>query len=191
MLTHTKKIFQLSLITLFAGMMVLGVAATASADHTSLDLKIVIKEECHNGTDKPIKRIIKSFGNMTLDPTNTNLQSLNACGNSCDTPYPSWDSFFINIDDFDGVANNQSFWNIGPFGAAGVSLTKNLKKGTFQTVVDSDSSSTVGNRVLSLSGKVVSDKKAGDLLKIVGKINGYDSTAECTYVGKFKNTIIP
>ena len=180
MFTHTKRLFQLSLITLFASMLVLGVAATASADHTSLDIKTVIKEECHNGTDKPIKRKIKSFGDIRLNPTNSNLQSLNACGNACDTPYPSWDEFSISIDDFDGVGVSETFEDIGGFGNAGVALTKNLKKGKFQTVVENGA----GDRVLSLSGTVVVDND-GNTQKVVGKINGYDTTSNCIYTGKF------
>jgi hypothetical protein len=188
MFTRTKRLFQLSLITVFAAVLFLGTAGvnTALADHTTLDIKVVIKEECHNGTDKPTKRTIKSAGTLQIDPTNTNLQSTNACGNACDTPYPSWDSITITIADFDGVAISETFSNTGASGEAGVALTKNLKSGKFQTTVDNVAGATVGDRVLSLSGSVVSDKKLGDLLKMVGKINGTDNTLKCTYVGKLK-----
>jgi len=179
MLTHTKRFFQLSGITLFASMLVLGAAATASADHDRLTGKTVIKEECHNGTDKPIKTTIKSVFQIFFDPSSGNLPSKNG-GN---TLFPAQGLFQIHIFDFDGENLSESFYDVGD--AGGVALSKNLKKGTFQVIMDNNSSATVGNRVLSLSGTVVANKD-GDGKKVVGKINGHDTANDCIYVGKFK-----
>ena len=98
MLTQTKRLFQLSLITVFASMLVLGAAATASADHDDLDIKVTIKEECHNGTDKPIKRTIKSTGSMPVRPVGGNLVGKNGGTNL--SPFPGFTVDFFIIDDF-------------------------------------------------------------------------------------------
>jgi len=54
-------------------MLVLGGAGvnSAQADHDDFAGKTVIKEECHNGTNKPIKRKIKSEGFFRFDPAST------------------------------------------------------------------------------------------------------------------------
>ena len=185
MLTHTKRFFQLSGITVFASMLVLGAAATASADHDDFDIKVVIKEECEDGVNKPIKRTIKSEGFFQYDPTISNPNGKN--GNSR-SPFPFWDKVDFDIDDFDGVGVPESFDSIIETldaGDGGVALSKNLIKGSFQTFVDNDTGLGIGNRVLSLSGTVVADKDGNGKI-VVGKINGYDTANGCTYTGKFK-----
>jgi hypothetical protein len=190
MFTRTKKLFQLSFITLVAAILFLGTMGvnTALADHDTFDMKFNIKVECHNGTDKPTKSKIKSTGTFRYDPNNTNLKGTGG-GNS---PFPNWNTVDIFIiDDFDGVGVPESFQSIveeglSGVGLAGTALTKNGKKGTFQTFVDNDLGTGIGSRVLSLSGKIVADKENGDGLKVVGKIYGHDTANDCIYVGKFK-----
>jgi len=187
MFIRTKRLFQLSLIAVFAMVLVLGMAVTASADHDSFDTKVVIKEECHNGTDNPIKRTIKSEGFFRYDPDHTTPNEQGKNG-GVTSPFPGWTSVDFDVDDFDGVGVPEQFESLietHDLGMGGTALTKNLIKGKYQTFVDNDLGVGIGNRILSLSGTIVADKD-GNGKKVVGKIYGHDSTANCIYVGKFK-----
>jgi len=189
-LTHTKRLFQLSLITLFASMLVLGGAGvnTALADHDDeLQGKLVVKETCHNGSDKPIKRTIKSTFEMVIDPFNSNLLLKDGVGLS---PFPAWDFVSILIHDYDGNGNSKLFDSIGGAtgnGDKGIALTKNLRKGAFHTNVDDNTNTS---NVWGISGVIVAEKKevkAGNAVKkLSGKITGVDTFNQCVYKGKIK-----
>jgi hypothetical protein len=185
MLSHTKRLFQLSLIPFFTALLFLGTMGANSALADGLPINVVIKEKCHNDTDKPTKRIIKSGGSFQYTKNAGNLSSKNGLGHS---PFPLWDSSLLEITEFEIISGDPEILfntNNSP-GDAGIALTKNLKTGTFQTIVNSAMpGNPVGNRFMALSGKLVVGE-FGQPLKVVGKITGYDGTRNCTYVGKFK-----
>ncbi|MDH3256012.1 MAG: hypothetical protein OEM27_00170 [Nitrospinota bacterium] len=178
MLNYPTKLFQLSLITIFTTLLFLGTAGVNIAlappvpnSVDSLEGKTVIKETCFKGPDKPVVRKIKSDFFMQIDKSALRNQMSKNGGL---TPFPSWTQVIFDIFDFDGQGN------LGGFdGTDGVALSKNLKKGTFQVFVNN------GNPIfLSLSGVLVVDKN-GNSTKIVGKINGSDTTNDCIYQGSF------
>jgi hypothetical protein len=189
MFTHTKRLIQLSLVTLFTTLLFLGMAGVSSAVLINSDnynnVKVVIKEECHNGTDKPTRRTIKSAASFHYFPTSTNMAGKNGVNIS---PFPLWDSSVLRIYDFEINGNEEYFYSTHTtVGNAGIALTKNLKTGTFRTVMDSLQDANVGGRLIALSGKLKIDEN-GNGQKIVGKITGYDASNNCTYDGKFKGT---
>jgi hypothetical protein len=198
MFTRTKKSFQFSLITIFAALLFLGTVGINTAlagTSDTLEGKTVIKELCDNGPDKPTKRTIKSTFRFIIIKHLGNREGTDACGNGCLSPYPSWRDLDFRVDDFETNGNPETFvgltWSGSSLpGKSGTALTKNLKSGTFQAYGDSLSGSDVGNRQMTFTGNLVTDKKTGVTQKIVGKINGHDHTANCTYVGKFKGKLV-
>lgn len=194
MLTHTKRIFQLSLVTLFTILLFLGTAGVNTALAGTFDTLVgtlVIKEECDKGPDKPDKRTIKSTFRLVITKHSGNRQGTDLCGVNCRSPYPSWSDLTFTIDNFESNGDPKLFYGLTWSGSslpgkAGTALTKNLKSGTFQAYGDSLAGPDIGNHQMTLSGKLVTDKKTGVTQKMVGKINGHDHTANCTYVGKFK-----
>jgi hypothetical protein len=186
MFTRTKRLFQLSLITVFATLLFLGTIGinTALANHNELEGKIVLKETCDNGVgNKPSKRTIKSameFRFLSNTATNPTV-------NGDFTPFPAWTDSNFYIADFDGLGTPLIL-----DGNEAVAPSKNGKTGTFVQSVDNVDGATQGTFVLSLSGKVKRNKdndpqnQPGDAAKIVGKVVGYDQSTLCTYVGKFK-----
>jgi len=188
--TYTKRGFQLSLITVFATVLFMGTAGVNTVLATPDEIvegKLVIKEECINyrNVSKPFKRTIKSAFTMIIAKHLNNLNGTDNCGFNCISPYPILNNISLLVDEFfvDGTSNN---FIKASDPAAAVALTKNLKQGTFKSVVWDTQ-----NTILSLTGKIVTDKKTGVTKKIVGKIDGYTSgDSGCIYVGKFKSTLV-
>jgi hypothetical protein len=189
MFFRTKKLFQLSLITIFTTVFFLGImgANPALAFEKFLVGDTVIKETCHKGIEKPIKKTIKSAFRMSLFVPSTNLKGANDCGNFCITPFPDWDDIKLDVLDFNGPGTFITFFGLTfNSGKAGTAWTNNLKSGTFQAFLDNSPGIDVGIIQMSLSGKLVVFNGTGIITKIVGKITGHDSAANCTYTGKFK-----
>jgi hypothetical protein len=191
MFNRTTKSFQFSLITLFAALLFLGTVGINTALAGTQDKligKAVIKEECHNGTDKPTKQTIKTDFTMDIFKDSINLQGTDACGAGCRSPYPAWTDVWFDMPAFIRVVGLTWSGSVLP-GKAGTALTKNLKNGKFHAFLDNLGGSDVGNLQLEINGTIVSDKKTGVSKKIAGKISGHDHTANCTYVGKFKGKL--
>jgi hypothetical protein len=170
MFTHTKRLFQLSLITFFATFLLLGTAGVTTAlAFDALSVVFNTKETCLNGSDKPIVRKSKSRAGIVIEPSPGNQISKN--GGT--TPFPSWNSVTF------GIVKFGSLEFVSLEGVDGVALSKNLKKGIFQTFVNNE------NITLSASGVLVVDND-GNSKKIAGKFNGYDTINDCIYQGSFK-----
>ena len=188
MFARTQRLFQLSLITVFATLFFLGTAGVNTALAGQIDFlegKTVIKEQCDNGTGKLTKRTIKSTFTLTLFKDSGNQEGKDACGTGCLSPFPQLSDVFFDVHDFFGPGNLilRGLWNKPP--PAGLALTKNGKTGTFQALV---TTSTFTH--WTLNGKIVADGKTGVSKQVVGEINGYSTEfrSDCTYVGKFKGT---
>jgi hypothetical protein len=67
------------------------------------DIKVIIKEECHAGPDKPTKRIIKSEGAFQYISNKDNLPGKSGSGL---TPFPKWDSVRLTISNFEIITGN-------------------------------------------------------------------------------------
>ena len=169
MFTHTKRLFQLSLITLFTTLFFLGAMGvnSAFADHDFFEGKIKLKITCFNSEGKPTKEKIKTPFTMWINPDDLNP----SVPDGEILPFSFWTSVFINIpglDEFLGVPG-------------GVALSKNNKKGTFQAFLENAG----GTRLLSINGTLVAGKD-GNSKKITGKVKGSDILFGCIYDGKFK-----
>jgi len=183
MITYNKRGFQLSLITIFTTLLFLGTVGINTALATDqFIIKVAIKEVCFDGPGKPFKRTIKSGGIFAYTPNSGNLG-----GGATTSPFPLWDSVLLQITNFELDNSLENFFNSNDTpGNAGIALSKNLRKGTFHTFLDSSvSGGPVGTRFMALSGKLVVDKD-GEGQKVFAKITGYDGTRDCTYNGKFK-----
>jgi hypothetical protein len=192
MFTRTKKSFQLSLITIFATLLLLGTASLNTAfagTRDTLEGKAVIKEQCDNGADKPTKQTIKTDVTMDIFKDADNREGTDACGAACLSPYPAWIDLWMDMPGFIRVIGLTYSGSVLP-GKAGTALTKNLKSGKFHAFMDNVGGSDVGNLQLEITGTIVSNKKTGVTKKIAGKISGHDHTKFCTYVGKFKAKIV-
>ena len=170
MFTHIKRLFQLSLITIFTTLLLLGsIGVSTALAIDALGVMFKTKETCFNGADKPIVTKSISTAGILIDPSPGNQIS----NNGGITPFPSWRGVTFGIVKF-GSLEFVSFE-----GVDGVALSKNLKKGTFQAFVNNT------NITLSVSGVLAVDDD-GNSTKIAGKVNGYDTTNDCIYQGSFK-----
>jgi len=179
MFSHPIKLFQLSLITLFAAVLFLGTMGvnTALATHSILEGKLKLTETCDAGAgNKPTKRKIKSDAEFRY----------NNGSNTPSGPFPKVFSSTLYIADFDGLGTPLTL-----FGENATSLTKNGKTGVYMTVVDEDGSTTLANGVvLFITAKIKRAKDSDDdpteLDKMAAKITGYDDVNNCQYKGSIK-----
>jgi hypothetical protein len=73
MFNHLKRLFQLSLITIFASLLFLGVAGTPTAQAEILEGLFKGKEYCNDGEGKAVKRKIKDPFVIDIDRSGTDI----------------------------------------------------------------------------------------------------------------------
>jgi hypothetical protein len=164
-LNTTKRLFQLSLITVVVGLWLLGVAVTASADPDSHFGSLKGKQTCDDGTTVTKEKVTTvTFISVQIDPT----------------PFPNFD---LTV----SIAGTGTGFD-GPFSGAGVAVTKNKKIAGFHAEV-----SQISGQQLYLIGKFIVDPKTSDpdVVKTISKVFGIDPNNKCIFVGKLKTTIAP
>ena len=149
-------------ITVFASLMVMGAAATASADsdHTG---KMKAMETCENGEGVVTKNIVE------VDITAFKI---------IPGPFPGFnlEVTFKDIDKFPNI-----------FTGSGVAVTKNSKVKEFHAQVTDN-----GDFNIHLTGKLQVDHKVegGDVLRTNGKLYAVHLNSVCIWAGKFKTKIV-
>jgi hypothetical protein len=163
-MNETQRLFQLTLITVFSSMLVLGVAVTASADPDLHAGSLKGKQTCDNGVTVTKEKVKTDGISVQIDPN----------------PFPEFD---LTV----SIAGTGTGFD-GPFSGSGVAVPKNKKVAEFHAEV-----SHTNGQQLYLTGKFIVDPKTSDpdVVKTTSKVFGIDPVNQCVLVGTLKTKISP